>query len=210
MNNNLTEIVFILDRSGSMAHLEEDTIGGYNSFLKKQKNEEGEATVTTVLFDDRYEIVHNNADIKKVNMLTRKDYYARGMTALLDAIGKTISLVGNRHKLSPQSLVPGKTLVVIITDGYENASREYNMHDIKAIVKRQKEKYNWEFIFLGANIDAIAAAGDIGIAPDRSATYRADEKGTQMNFDAVNSVAKSVRASRPIAADWKASIEKRG
>ena len=209
MNKNLTEIVFILDRSGSMAHLEEDTIGGYNSFLKKQKNEEGEASVTTVLFDDRFELIHDNADIRKVSPLTDKEYYARGTTALFDAIGKTISMVGNRHKLAPSSLVPGKTLVVIITDGYENSSCEYNIKQVKAMIERQKGKYNWEFVFLGANIDAISAAGDIGIAPDFAATYQADKMGTAMNFDAVDSVAKCVRASRQVTRDWKKDIERR-
>lgn len=209
MNKNLTEIIFILDRSGSMAHLEEDTIGGYNSFLKKQMNEEGDATVTTVLFDDKFEIIHDNADIKKVNPLTDKEYYARGMTALLDAIGKTINHVGNRHKFAPSSLVPNKTLVVIITDGYENSSCEYNIKQIKAMIERQKEKYNWEFLFLGANIDAISAAGDIGITPDFAATYQADKMGTSMNFDAVDCVASCVRASRPVTREWKKAIENR-
>lgn len=206
---NLTELVFILDRSGSMAHLESDTIGGYNSFLNKQKQEEGEATVTTVLFDDKFELVHNNADIKKVDFLTSKEYYARGTTALFDAIGKTISIVGNRHRLAPDCLTPDKTLVVIITDGFENASCEYGIKQVKSMIERQKEKYGWEFLFLGANMDAISAAGDIGIAPDRSATYRADEKGTAMNFDAVNSVASCVRASRPVTSEWKRKIESR-
>lgn len=209
MNKNLTEIVFILDRSGSMAHLEEDTIGGYNSFLKKQKNEEGEACVTTILFDDAYEIIHDNADIKKVNPLTDKEYYARGTTALFDAIGKTINHVKNRHKFAPENQIPSKTLVVIITDGYENASCEYNIRDVKAIIETQKEKHNWEFIFLGANIDAISAAGHIGIAPDFAATYQADKMGTQMNFDAVDCVVSSVRAARHISKQWKSSIENR-
>lgn len=209
MNKNLTEIIFILDRSGSMAHLESDTIGGYNSLLKKQKDESGEASVTTVLFDDKFEIIHDNADIKKVTPLTDNEYYARGTTALLDAIGKTISLVHNRHRFAPESLVPGQTLVVIITDGFENASCEYTLRDIKAIINRQQTEYNWEFLFLGANIDAIAAAGDIGIAPDFAATYQADSLGTQMNFDAVDYVVSSVRASRPITKKWKKDIERR-
>lgn len=209
MNKNLTEIIFILDRSGSMAHLESDTIGGYNSLLKKQRDEIGEAAVTTVLFDDKFEIIHDNADVTKVSPLTDKEYYARGTTALLDSIGKTISHVMNRHRLAPESLIPHKTLVVIITDGYENASCEYNLRDIKAIINRQQKEYNWEFLFLGANIDAIAAAGDIGIAPDRAATYQADSKGTSMNFEAVDCVVSSVRASRPVTKAWKSAIEKR-
>ena len=209
MNNNLTELVFILDRSGSMAHLEQDTIGGYNSLIAKQKKEQGEACVTTALFDDRFELIHDNADITKIFPLTDKEYYARGTTALLDAIGKTISHVANRQKFAPSSLVPGKTMVVIITDGFENASCEYNIKQVKAIIEHQKEKYNWEFLFLGANMDAISAAGDIGIAPDRAATYVADCKGTQMNFDAVHYAACDMRAARSISATWKEKIEKR-
>ncbi len=208
-NNSLTELVFILDRSGSMAHLESDTIGGYNSFIEKQKKEQGTATVTTVLFDDKFELIHENADITKVKPLTEKEYYARGMTALFDAIGKTVNLVGNRHKFAPSDQVPGKTMVIIITDGCENSSREYNLSAVKAIIERQKERFGWEFLFLGANMDAISAAGYIGISADRAATYKADGLGTQMNFDAVCTAACDVRAARPIRKDWKSKIEKR-
>lgn len=208
MNNNLTELVFILDRSGSMAHLEKDTIGGFNSLIEKQKKESGTATVTTVLFDDQYSVIHENADITKIKPLTEKEYYARGMTALFDAIGKTVNMVGNRHKFAPSDQVPGKTMVVIITDGCENSSREYNLHQIKAIIERQKEKYGWEFIFLGANIDAIAVASHIGISADRAATYRADSAGTRENFESVSTVASYMRSARPISADWKKNIER--
>lgn len=206
-NKNLTEMVFILDRSGSMSGLEADTIGGYNSLLEKQRKEVGDATVTTVLFDDKYEMIHDHAAISKVKDITNKEYFARGSTALLDAVGKTINHVGNRHKNALDNEVPGKTMVVIITDGYENASREYALPQIKQMIERQKEKYGWEFLFLGANIDAVSTAAGFGISPDRAVTYEADAKGTRMNFDAVSDVACCMRQCAPIAANWKDGIE---
>ncbi|MCH5188771.1 MAG: VWA domain-containing protein [Oscillospiraceae bacterium] len=208
MNKNLTEMVFILDRSGSMQGLEADTIGGYNSLLEKQKNVVGEAAVTTVLFDDRYEMLHDHAGIAKVDPMTARDYYARGMTALLDAVGKTINHVGNRHKYAPDSEVPSKTVVVIITDGHENASREFSLKQIKAMIERQKSKYGWEFLFLGANIDAVSAAADIGISADRSVNYRADSEGTAENFSSVSDAVRSVRCAMPIDGSWKDRIER--
>ncbi len=207
MNKNLTEMVFILDRSGSMSGLEADTIGGYNSLIEKQKQEDGEAAVTTVLFDDQYEMIHDHADIKKVKPMSNKTYYARGCTALLDAIGKTINHVGNRYKYAPDSEVPGKTMVVIITDGYENASKEFQIDKVRGMIEHQKEKYNWEFLFLGANIDAVQTAGTFGIAPDRAVTYEADSEGTKMNFKAVSDAVSYTRACQPLAADWKKDIE---
>lgn len=207
-NKNLTEMVFILDRSGSMSGLEKDTIGGYNSLIKKQKEEDGDAVVTLVLFDDQYDIIHDRIDIKKVKPITNKQYFARGTTGLLDAVGKTINYVGNRHKNALDSEVPSKTMITIITDGMENASRKFNFRQIKHMIERQKEKYGWEFIFLGANIDAVSAAADIGITSDRAATYRADTKGTRTNFDAVNNVACCMRQRAPISKKWKDSIEK--
>ena len=208
MKKNLTEMVFILDRSGSMGPLEEDTIGGYNSLLKKQKDEKGEAVVTTVLFDDRYEVIHDRANIKKVKPLTSKTYYARGCTALLDAIGKTISNVGNRYKYALDDEIPEKTLVVIITDGYENASREFSQPQVKKMIERQKEKYGWEFLFLGANIDAVSTAKSFGIAPDRAVEYEADREGTRRNFESVSFAASCIRESgRPLSASWKKDIE---
>lgn len=206
-NKNLTEMVFILDRSGSMAGLEADTIGGYNSLLEKQRKEVGDATVTTVLFDDRYDMIHDHAAIGKVKDITNKEYFARGMTGLLDAIGKTINHVGNRHKNALDSEVPGKTLVVIITDGYENASREFTLQQVKQMIGRQKEKHGWEFLFLGANIDAVSTATGFGISADRAVTYEADAKGTRMNFDAVSNVACCMRQCAPIASNWKDDIE---
>ncbi len=209
MNKNLTEIVYILDRSGSMSGLEKDTIGGYNSFLEKQKHETGEAVVTTVLFDDKYDIIHDRVDIKKIKPLTSKEYYARGMTALLDAIGKTINHIGGRHKNALDSEVPEKTIVVITTDGLENASCEFSLKKVKTMIERQKKKYGWEFIFLGANIDAIDVAKGVGIDEDRAATYYADDVGTEINFRAIGNVVSHIRGKRlfPDAADWKEDIE---
>ena len=207
MNKNLTEIVYILDRSGSMSGLEKDTIGGYNSFLKKQKAEHGQAVVTTVLFDDKCEIIHDRVDIRKVRPLTNRQYYARGMTALLDAIGETISHVSGRHKNALSNEVPGKTIVVITTDGYENASRKYNYSMVNEMVNLQKEKYGWEFLFLGANIDAIETATGFGITKECAVTYAADEVGTKLNFASVSEAVSDMRASRPLASNWKKNIE---
>ena len=207
-NKNLTEMVFILDRSGSMSGLESDTIGGYNSLLEKQRKEVGDATVTTVLFDDQYEMIHDHAAIGKVKDITNKEYFARGMTGLLDAIGKTINYVGNRHKNALDNEVPGKTMVVIITDGYENASREFTLPQVKQMIERQKERFDWEFLFLGANIDAVSTAAGFGISADRAVTYKADSVGTRMNFDAVSEVVGCVRQCAPISNDWKENIER--
>ena len=206
-NKNLTELVFILDRSGSMSGLESDTIGGYNSLLEKQRKEVGEATVTTVLFDDQYEMLHDHAAIGKVKDITNKEYFARGMTGLLDAIGKTINHVSNRHKNALDNEVPEKTMVVIITDGCENASREFTLPQVKQMIERQKEMFGWEFLFLGANIDAVSTAAGFGISADRAVTYEADSEGTRMNFDAVSNVACCMRQSAPMAGNWKENIE---
>ena len=207
MNRNLTELIFILDRSGSMIGLEADTIGGYNSLMKKQKNEQGEATITTVLFDDQYEMIHDHADIRKVKPINNKIYYARGCTALLDAIGKTIVHVVNRRKFAPDNEAPGKTMVVIITDGYENASREFSLDKVKNMIEHQKEVYNWEFLFLGANIYAIETARHFGIDEDRAATYCADSIGTKTNFEAVSGTVSCMRRCQSINSDWKKGIE---
>ena len=207
MNKNLTEMVFILDRSGSMSHLEADTIGGYNSLLEQQKKEEGEAVVTTVLFDDKYELVHDRADIKKVSPLTDREYFARGLTALLDAIGKTVNHIKERHKYAPDGELPGKTVVVIITDGFENASSEFTKSQIKSLIESQKEECGWEFLFLGANIDAVSTARDYGIACDRAVKYEADNIGTMINFAAVSKTVSCVREEKPISPAWKKDIE---
>ena len=207
MKKNLTEIVFILDRSGSMSGLEADTIGGFNAMIQKQKGEDGEAYVSTVLFDNHTEVIHDRVDIQKIQPMTRKDYYVRGCTALLDAVGKAIHHIGNVHKYAREEDRPEKTLFVITTDGMENASREYSYDRLKAIIQRQKAKYGWEFIFLGANIDAAKEAARFGIDEDRATNYHADHKGTAVIYEAVSEVVCNVRASRPMTAEWKHSVE---
>ena len=176
MKKNLTEIVFILDRSGSMAGLEDDTIGGFNAMIQKQKNEPGEAFVSTVLFDNYSEVIHDRVDIQKIEPMTRNEYYVRGCTALLDAVGGAIHHIGNVHKYAREEDRPEKTLFAITTDGMENASRKYSYEKLKAMIERQKEKYGWEFIFLGANIDVAKEAARFGIDEDRAVNYNADKK----------------------------------
>jgi uncharacterized protein YegL len=207
MKTNLTELVFILDRSGSMSGLESDTIGGYNAMLKKQQEEQGEAVVTTVLFDDKYELLHDRINIKGVNPITDKDYYVRGCTALLDAIGKTINKIGNAQKHTSEEQRADRVMFVITTDGMENASKEYNYEKIRSMVQRQKEKYGWEFIFLGANIDAVSTAEKFGISSDRAANYHADSEGTALNYQVVSSVVSEFRACREIDSSWKEKID---
>ena len=207
MKKNLTEIVFILDRSGSMAGLENDTIGGFNAMIEKQKQEPGEAIVSTVLFDNESVVVHDRVDIQKVGLMTRKEYYVRGCTALLDAVGGAIHHIGNVHKYAREEDRPEKTLFVITTDGMENASRKYSYDRLKAMIERQKEKYGWEFLFLGANIDAAKEAARFGITEDCAANYHADSQGTAVIYEAVNEAVCSVRASRPMSRDWKQSVD---
>jgi len=208
MNENLTELVFILDRSGSMSGLERDTIGGFNSMLEKQKKESGEAFVTTVLFDDKYKLLHDRNDIKRVNAITEKEYYVRGSTALLDAIGITINNIGIALSDTNEEERPGKVLFVIITDGMENSSREFSYEKIKEMVEHQKSKYAWDFIFLGANIDAIMTAGSFGISADRAANFVSDSSGTQLNYRVVSEAVSSIRKGRNVDASWKNEIEK--
>ena len=207
MKKNLAEIVFILDRSGSMAGLESDTIGGFNSMIRKQKQEPGEALVSTVLFDNVSEVIHDRVDIQKVRPMTRQDYDVRGCTALLDAVGRAIRHIGNIHKYAREEDRPEKTLFVITTDGMENASQEYTYPKLKAMIERQKEQYGWEFLFLGANIDAAKEAARFGIDSDHAADYHADHKGTAVVYDAVNDAVCSVRASRSTKADWKHKVD---
>ena len=208
MKKGLTELVFILDRSGSMNGLESDTIGGFNSVLAKQKTEEGMAHITTVLFDDVVELLHDRYDLEKVPMITENEYFVRGTTALLDAIGKTIHKMGNVQKYASEDERAEKVVFVIITDGMENASREYSYDQIKRMIDRQKEKYGWEFIFLGANIDAIETAKRFGIAEEMAANYHADREGTQLNYEAVNLAFSMVRNSGAVDKNWKAKIDK--
>jgi uncharacterized protein YegL len=182
MKSNLTELVFILDKSGSMGGLENDTIGGFNSMLQKQQSVDGECRITTVLFDNNYELLHDRIDVKVVSPLTNKEYQVGGSTALLDAIGQTIHKIGNAQKNTADTYRAEKVMFVIITDGEENASHEYSAEKVKAQIERQKTKYSWEFIFLGANIDAVKTAGRFGISPDRAVDYLADNEGTQLNF----------------------------
>jgi uncharacterized protein YegL len=194
MKTNLTELVFILDRSGSMSGLESDTVGGYNSFLAKQQEQEGECRITTALFDDRYEVLHDRLNLKAVSPITEREYFVRGATALLDAIGKTINNIGNAQKYSKAEYRAGKVLFVITTDGMENASRGYTYDRVKEMIERQKSKYGWEFIFLGANIDAVETAGRFGIARDRAVDYVADSEGTNLNFRAMACAVSEYRA----------------
>lgn len=207
MKKDLTELVFILDRSGSMAGLESDTIGGYNALLSKQKSEPGEAFITTVLFDDHYELLHDRINIKGVAPISEREYFVRGSTALLDAVGKTISKIGNAQKFTGEDERASKVLFVITTDGMENASREYNFERIKQMVERQQTKYGWEFIFLGANIDAISTAARFGIHADRAANYNADSIGTQVNYEAVTVAVSNLRSGKKLDKSWKQSIE---
>ena len=208
MKKNLTEIVFILDRSGSMSGLESDTIGGFNSLIEKQKKEEGEALVSTVLFSGASAVIHDRVPIQEVPPMTEKDYIVGGCTALLDAIGGAIHHIGNIHKYARSEDVPQHTLFVITTDGMENASRRYSVHQVQEMICHQQKKYGWEFLFLGANIDAVETAGRLGIAPERAVNYHSDSQGTRLNYEAGSRAASSVRASAPLGAGWKAEIEK--
>ena len=207
MKKNLTELVFILDRSGSMAGLEGDTIGGFNSMIEKQKREPGEALVSTVLFDNESEVIHDRVDLGKIELLTDREYYVRGCTALLDAVGGAIHHIGNIHKYAREEDRPEKTLFVITTDGMENASRKYSYEKLRSMIKRQKEKYGWEFIFLGANIDATREAARFGIGADRAVNYNADSVGTAVIYEAVSEAVCSVRASKPMSDAWRRKVD---
>ena len=207
MRKGLTEIVFILDRSGSMSGLEADTIGGYNSLIEKQKKEEGEAYISTVLFDDTCEILHDRVTLGDIPKMTEKEYYVRGCTALLDAVGGAIHHIGNVHKYAREEDRPEKTLFIITTDGQENASRRYTYEKVKHMVERQKEKFGWEFLFLGANIDAAAEARRFGIDESMAANYQCDEVGTALNYEVISEAVCSVRACRPLSDGWKKRID---
>ena len=207
MKKGLTELVFILDRSGSMAGLEGDTIGGFNAMISKQQKAEGEAYVSTVLFDNESVVIHDRVDVQKVAPMTREQYSVRGCTALLDAVGNAIHHIGNVHKYAREEDRPEHTLFVITTDGMENASRRYTAEQIKQKIERQKSKYGWEFLFLGANIDAAEAAQNIGINRNRAVSYRSDSIGTELNYEVISDAVCCMRECAAIPDDWAGRIE---
>ncbi|MCG7344840.1 VWA domain-containing protein [Sporosarcina sp. ACRSL] len=207
MKKGLTELVFILDRSGSMSGLETDTIGGYNAMLEKQKKGPGEAMITTVLFDDSYELLHDGVDLRSVIPMTDHEYFVRGTTALLDAVGKTILKISNSHKQIAEEERAENVMVVITTDGMENASKEFNYEKVRNMIEHQKSKYGWEFLFLGANIDAIATANLFGIEEDRATNFHADSDGTQLNYEVISETISSLREHNKIEGNWKERIE---
>lgn len=207
MKTNITELVFILDKSGSMSGLEHDTIGGYNAMLRKQQEESGKARITTVLFNHDYEILHDQTDIKDIKPMTAKQYQVGGSTALLDAVGATIHKIGNAQKYAKEELRADKVMVVITTDGMENSSREYTYEKIKQMIERQKRRYEWEFIFLGADIEAVAAAAKLGIEHDRAVNFHSDSEGTKLNYKVISEAVSTIRANKTISEDWKIEIE---
>ena len=207
MKKNLTEIVFILDRSGSMSGLEQDTIGGFNSLIEKQKKEDGEAYISTVLFDHISEVLHDRVDLKKIKPMTEDEYYVRGSTALLDAVGGAINHIGNVHKYARKEDVPEKTIFVIMTDGYENASRRYDYDEIRRMITRQKKKYGWEFMFLGANIDVISEARKFGVDEEMAVEFLNDKKGTAVSYDAICGAVSNCRMYGAVPLAWKENIE---
>ena len=209
MKNNITELVFILDRSGSMAGFEKDTIGGFNSMIEKQKKQDGKVYVSTVLFDNVSEVIHDRADISEVNPMTEEDYNVRGCTALLDAVGGAIHHIGNVHKYARPEDVPEHTVFIITTDGMENASHNYTRRRVREMIKRQTEKYGWEFIFLAANIDAEETAEDIGIRRERAVNYTQDEEGVKATYAVMCEAITSVRKCKDLdAGEWRESLDK--
>ena len=208
MKKNQTEMVFILDRSGSMHGLEADTIGGFNSMIEKQKSLEGEACVSTVLFNDESVVIHDRIDIRKIEPLTDRQYTVGGSTALVDAIGGAIDHIGNVHKYAREEDVPEHTVVVITTDGMENASRRYTADRVRSMIRRQEERYGWEFLFLGANMDAVQVASRYGIRRERAASYRSDRQGTALNYTVVAEAVGSLRCRGSIPDDWDEQIRR--
>ena len=207
MKKGLTELVFILDRSGSMAGLESDTIGGFNAMIEKQKKAEGEAFVSTVLFDNTSVVIHDRVDVQKIAPMTEEQYTVRGCTALLDAVGKAIHHIGNVHKYAREEDRPEHTMFIITTDGMENASHYFTAEQIKQKIERQKSKYGWEFIFLGANIDAAETARHIGIERNRAVNYRSDSVGTKLNYEVISEAVCSMRKTAAIPNGWADRIE---
>ncbi|MDO4620565.1 MAG: hypothetical protein Q4B09_08100 [Lachnospiraceae bacterium] len=214
MRKNLTELVFILDRSGSMAGLESDTIGGFNAMIEKQKKAEGEALVSTVLFSNESQVIHDRVDVKKIEKMTERNYMVGGCTALIDAIGGAIHHIETVHRYIREEDVPEHTMFVITTDGMENASCRYEADRVKAMIEEKQKKNGWEFIFLGANIDAVQTAANFGIPAERAVNYHADAKGTQLNYEVVGDAICAMRSSGSLEKNWKAKIdedfEKRG
>ena len=208
MKNNITELVFILDRSGSMSGLESDTIGGFNSLIEKQKKQDGECFVSTILFDNESEVIHDRVKLSEIKMMTEEDYTVGGCTALIDAIGGAIHHIARIHKYAREEDVPEHTLFVIMTDGMENASHTYSSSKVKKMIEKEKEEYGWEFLFLGANIDSVETAKHFGIGANRAVNYHADEIGTAVAYDAVGDAVCSVRASAPLQDCWSESIAK--
>ena len=209
MKKNCTEIVFIIDRSGSMHGLEKDTIGGFNSMIEKQKQQEGEALILTVLFNDQSFVLHDRVSLDEISMMSENEYYVLGCTALLDALGSSIHHIGNVHKYARKEDVPEHTMFVIITDGMENASRYYSKERVKSMIEYEKEKYGWEFLFLAANIDAINTARQYGIDEDKAVNYESDPLGTRLNYEAIDAAIESVRTCGVVDKLWKSKIEKR-
>ena len=208
MKNKITELVFILDRSGSMSGLEADTVGGFNAMIEKQKKTDGKCFVSTILFDNESEVIHDRVNLERINPMTDKDYTVGGCTALLDAIGEAIKHIGNIHKYARPEDVPGKTMFVITTDGMENASHIYNSEQVKSMVEKQKEKYGWEFIFVAANIDAIETASNFGIDKNRAVNYHADSQGTACLYDNVSEVVCNFRMGQPVSDNWSEKLQK--
>ena len=208
MKNNITELVFILDKSGSMSGLESDTIGGFNAMIEKQKKVDGKCYVSTVLFSNEAEVIHDRVDISEVGPLTEKEYYVDGCTALLDALGGAIHHIGNVHKYARPEDVPEHTIFVITTDGMENASRRYTDRKVKEMIKKEEEKYGWEFLFLAANIDAVETAERYGIRRERAANYRATKDGTGMMYACMNTAVESIRCADELSADWAKDLNK--
>lgn len=206
--NNITELVFILDRSGSMEGLEKDSIGGFNAMISKQKNEDGEAYVSTILFDNVSEVLHDRVNLKEIPKMTNKDYTVRGCTALVDAIGGAIKHIGNIHKYARPEDVPAHTMFIITTDGMENASHRFSSNEVKKMIEHQKEKYGWEFLFIGANIDAVETAAQFGIDENRAVNYHADSVGTTILYETISAPICAVRANKGIADDWSNNIKK--
>ena len=206
MKKNLTELVFILDRSGSMSGLEGDTIGGFNAMIEKQKKESGEAYVSTILFDNVSEVLHDRVSLEAVPKMTDRDYTVRGCTALIDAIGGAIKHIGNIHKYARPEDVPEHTMFIITTDGMENASRRFSSDEVKKMIERQKAEFGWEFLFIGANIDAVQTAAQFGIGHDRAVNYHADSQGTQVLYETLCAPISAMRANKAIDADWGRDI----